>query len=247
MYSSVMSKNAVIKVTKIMTTQSDIALIKLSRDVIFSEDAMPICLPGSTMFPDSAGVVYVAGWGSTAEAMCTTGQYGPDPFTKCASKFKYNSMTINECVSIPNPSYSDTLCKQLVKTMKLKIFPSPGYSQTNIYDEKGKLLTECYNFPENTAGPFGWCSTCQRDAKPDQPGYCGLGPSDNKKEFGRPKATQFWGFCQKQCATYYLRNTPATSVLQDVKLELLGVKECKTMGASMKVMTNIEICAAKQV
>ena len=44
-----------------------------------------------------------------------------------------------------------------------------------------------------------------------------------------------------------MRNTPAQNVLQEVKLELLDVKECKTMAASMKVNTNIEICAAKQV
>jgi hypothetical protein len=68
---------------------------------------------------------------------------------------------------------SNKLCHQLVKAKKLKPFPATGYTQTDIYDEKGKLLTECFAFPSqqlNLGGPYGWCATCNRDAKPGQPG-----------------------------------------------------------------------------
>jgi hypothetical protein len=227
--------------------QSDLALIKLVRDVTFSENAMPICLPGSDLFPDTSGFVYVAGWGSTAESMCTTGEYGPDPYTKCTSPFTYLGMTISNCVNIPSPSVTDKLCSQLVKQKKLNPFPSRGYTQTNIYDEKGKLLTECFSYPGNPAGQYGWCATCQRDAKPGQPGYCGANPTHSEKERGKPKTTKAWGYCQKQCEPFYLKNAPAQTMLQEVKLEVLSQPQCKKMGSSMKVMTNIEICAAKQV
>ena len=98
--------------------QSDLALIKLSKDVTFSKEVMPICLPGSDLFPDTKGFVYVAGWGSTSEATCTTGEYGPDAFTKCQSPFSYMGMTLPNCVNIPSPSSNDKLCSQLVKQKK---------------------------------------------------------------------------------------------------------------------------------
>jgi len=79
------------------------------------------------------------------------------------------------------------------------------------------------------------------------PGYCGTNPKMNEKERGLPKARKGWGYCQKQCAPYYLKNEAAQTVLQEVKLEILKLSDCKKYGASMKVMTNIELCAAKQV
>lgn len=227
--------------------QSDLALIKLSKDVTFSKEVMPICLPGSDLFPDTKGFVYVAGWGSTSEATCTTGEYGPDAFTKCQSPFSYMGMTLPNCVNIPSPSSNDKLCSQLVKQKKLNPFPDKGYTQTDIFDEKGKLLTECFNFPGNPLGPYGWCATCQRDSKPGQPGYCGTSSVVSEKERGKPKPAKGWGYCQKHCAPFYLKNLAAQTVLQEAKLEILKLSECKKLGASMKVKTNIELCAAKQV
>ena len=150
--------------------QSDLALIKLSREVPISRDTMPICLPGSDLFPDTEGFVYVAGWGTTTEASCTTGDFGPDAYTKCVSPFTYKKMTLVNCVNIPSPSSDDKLCNQLMKQRKLNPFPSKGYTQTDIFDESGKLLTECFSYPRNPVGPYGWCATCQKDAKPGQPG-----------------------------------------------------------------------------
>ena len=52
---------------------------------------MPICLPPTEKFPDEKGIVYVAGWGlhheSTKAEDCTTGEKGPDPFSKCKFPF----------------------------------------------------------------------------------------------------------------------------------------------------------------
>jgi len=58
---------------------------------------MPVCLPGSVQFPDTSGIVYVSGWGTQAEVMCTTGEYGPDPYTKCTIPFKYEKLLAGSC------------------------------------------------------------------------------------------------------------------------------------------------------
>ena len=224
------------------------ALVKLSRDVIFSKDAMPICLPGSDQFPDEKGEVHVAGWGMDTEDQCTTGKYGPNPYTRCAPTFIYNDMTINTCVTIPPPSSNIKLCKNLVREMKLSVFPEPGYTQTDIYDEKGQLLTECFNHPIKNEGTHGWCATCNINATRGEPGFCGLGPLMNlESQFARPTNTKGWGFCEKQCSPLYIQNRPAQNMLKEVDLQILSVEECKKMGQSLEVMTDIELCAAKQV
>lgn len=79
------------------------------------------------------------------------------------------------------------------------------------------------------------------------PGYCGSSPKMNEAERGLPKARKGWGYCQKQCAPYFLKNEASQTVLQEVKLEVLKLADCRKFGASMKVMPNIELCAAKQV
>jgi len=41
---------------------------------------------------------------------------------------------------------------------KLSSFPAKTFTQVNIYDENGKILTECFR-QESTKE--GWCGTCQ--------------------------------------------------------------------------------------
>ena len=43
----------------------DLALVEKKRKFAFSDKVMPICLPGGLRFPNTAGVVYAAGWGET--------------------------------------------------------------------------------------------------------------------------------------------------------------------------------------
>ena len=54
---------------------------------------LPICLPGSELFPDEKGEVYVAHWGYVAEENCTTGKYGLilTPFVPQTLNTKINS------------------------------------------------------------------------------------------------------------------------------------------------------------
>ena len=220
------------------------ALIKLSEDVIFSKEVLPICLPGSELFPDEKGEVYVAGWGSLADKNCTTGKYGPNPYTICAPNFKYQNKTYSECAETPSPSSNDLLCQQLVKSNHLTIFPEPGYTQTDIFDASEKLLTTCYNFPLDNKGPYGWCATCQKHAMPGQPGYCGSYPFDNNEEHGIPTAVEGWGYCEKQCSENFTYNQ---ALLQEVQMELLSVDDCKKMTNLSLDILDIELCAAKQV
>ena len=205
---------------------------------------MPICLPGSELFPDEEGQVYVAGWGLNADKYDTSGKYGPDPYTLCAPIFKFNNKTHSGCVNISSPSSSDTLCKKLIKSKNLTSIPEAGYTQTDIFNGKDNLLTTCYNFPINNKRYHGWCSTCQKQARPGQPGYCGLNPFRIKEEQGIPTATKGWGYCEKPGPPYFPDDQ---ALLKEVQLELLSVKECKMMGNSLNVLTDIELCAAKQV
>ena len=216
---------------------------------------MPICLPGSDQFPDEKGEVHVAGWGSDTDDHCTTGKYGPDPYTECTN-FDYQDTIFNECSFLPPPVSTDNkksdknnICLALRRKMKPTTFPELGYTQTDIFDEKDKLLTTCFDFPNFTSGPYGWCATCQRGAKPGQPGYCGMDTitANNVKELGKPTATTGWGYCEKQCHPSYKKRTSDQNMLQEVDLQILRLEDCEKMGQYLKVITDIELCAAKQV
>ena len=87
---------------------------------------MPICLPPSENFPDETGIVYVAGWGlhheSTQEKECTTGDKGPDPFSKCKFPFFLAAsgltMPFNQCLLTNSPSENNKGCKELWRLMR---------------------------------------------------------------------------------------------------------------------------------
>ena len=220
------------------------ALIKISEDVIFSNDVLPICLPESQLFPDEKGKVYVAGWGSVSDSNYTTGKYGPNPYTLCDPNFEYDGETISGCSATPSPTSNDPLCQLLIKSKNFISFPEPGYTQTDIFDQRENILTSCYNFPiNNNEGPYGWCSTCQKDANPGEPGYCGNNPSDNNEDFRKPTADKGWGFCYKRASDYAVNET----LLNEVQLDLVSFEECKEMGSLQSDMLDIELCAAKQV
>ena len=108
--------------------QHDLALIKVAKPIIFSSNIMPICLPPTGKFPDTKGIVHVAGWGLNHESKkkgdCTTNNKGPDPFSKCKFPFviwkEGSTLSINHCVKTKSPSHGDRGCHLLYKTMILK-------------------------------------------------------------------------------------------------------------------------------
>ena len=105
--------------------QHDLALIKVKKRIKFSETIMPICLPPAEKFPDEKGIVYVAGWGlhheSTQELDCTTGDKGPDPFSKCKFPFFLGdtglSLPFHQCLLTKSPSQKNKGCKDLYELM----------------------------------------------------------------------------------------------------------------------------------
>ena len=107
--------------------QYDLALVKVIKPIKFSDQVMPICLPMSTKFPDHKGTVYVAGWGlhheAQEESKCTTGDKGPDPFSKCKFPFFWHtpgSIAFHKCVGTDPPSQHNKGCKELLKLKQRK-------------------------------------------------------------------------------------------------------------------------------
>ena len=95
---------------------------------------MPICLPLSDKFPDEKGIVYVAGWReSTKELDCTTGEYGPDPFSKCKFPFfidNADGVPYNQCLETKSPSRKNKDCQEFYK-MITKRDPTASYLDKN--------------------------------------------------------------------------------------------------------------------
>ena len=126
---------------------------------------MPICLPPTEKFPDVKGIVYVAGWGlhheSTKREDCTTGDKGPDPFSKCKFPFFVNNpgMAFIECMKIKTPSYDNKGCRLLYKMMKGRkgdnvSFLEKGYGRVNTDIHTVKLLFHKLTTMLNTGPDF---------------------------------------------------------------------------------------------
>ena len=128
---------------------------------------MPICLPFTEKFPDVKGIVYVAGWGlhheSTKEKDCTTGDKGPDPFSKCKFPFFTDKMkdvmTFTQCLKTKTPSYDDKGCRMLYKKMikrkgnNVSILDK-GYGRVNTDIHTLKLLIHKLTTMLNTGPAF---------------------------------------------------------------------------------------------
>ena len=128
--------------------QHDLALIKVDKPIKFSEMIMPICLPPTKKFPDEKGIVYVAGWGlhheSTKEEDCTTGDKGPDPFSKCKFPFfiENTSIKFKQCIITKSPSAKNKGCQLLYKMM----IKRKGNNASLIDENYGRVNTNMLKF-----------------------------------------------------------------------------------------------------
>ena len=121
--------------------QHDLALVKVSKPLSFSSKIMPICLPLNEEFPDERGIVYVAGWASSSshEHGCTTGDKGPDPFSKCKFPFFMDNLgagPFNGCLKVKSPSSRNKNCQTIFNLMKKRkgnnvSFLDQGYGRVN--------------------------------------------------------------------------------------------------------------------
>ena len=98
---------------------------------------MPICLPPGDKFPDEKGVVYAAGWGlhheSTKMKDCTTGDKGPDPFSKCKFPFFLGDLNLPfmQCIKTKSPSHGDKSCRSINELMKKRIGNTTSFLDEN--------------------------------------------------------------------------------------------------------------------
>ena len=113
--------------------QHDLALIKVKKPIIFSSKIMPICLPPSVKFPDEKGVVYAAGWGQkeTKAKDCTTGDKGPDPFSRCKFPFFFRNFLLWGCIKTKSPSHGDKSCRSINELMKKRIGNTTSFLDEN--------------------------------------------------------------------------------------------------------------------
>ena len=236
--------------------ENDLALVQLARHVTFSSNILPICLP-TFKSAEPKGSGFVTGWGHRGE--CISTEIGPSPYTKClpiyklkGSKREYSENVLNGyCSQTPTPSTYDKMCTLLINQTELAPFPAPGYVQTNIYDETGKLLTEC--FPRHV-GKNGWCATCRTDALGEEPGFCGDNPPNGGTYF--VETDKDWGACGESCnpskqnsnGEWTENQMPFWNQnLNEVKLHILPQRECVRLCNISTINTNIEICASTRV
>ena len=105
---------------------------------------MPICLPPGDKFPDVKGVVYAAGWElhheSTKEKDCTTGDKGPDPFSKCKFPFFIGGLSVpfTQCMKTKSPSQKDKSCRSIYKLMKKR----KGNTTSFLDENYGRVNTD---------------------------------------------------------------------------------------------------------
>ena len=100
---------------------------------------MPICLPPTDKFPDEKGIVYVSGWRSSKDLGCTTGENGPDPFSKCKFPFfidEIRGLRFNHCLRTKSPSAMNKDCKELYNLMIKR-----NGNTTSFLDNYGRVNT----------------------------------------------------------------------------------------------------------
>ena len=100
---------------------------------------MPICLPPTDKFPDEKGIVYVAGWRSSKDLDCTTGENGPDPFSKCKFPYEFRGLRFNNCLKSKSPSAMNKDCKELYNLMRKR-----NGNNTNFLDNYERVKSTQY-------------------------------------------------------------------------------------------------------
>ena len=76
-----------------------------------------------------------------------------------------------------------------------------SFLQTDLLDPKNKkIMDSCFDPTDGGKDLFGWCATCDADAKRGQRGYCGPGETSREEDAPiiNPNSTN-WGFCHKDC------------------------------------------------
>ena len=75
------------------------------------------------------------------------------------------------------------------------------FLQTDLLDPKNKeIMDSCFDPTDGGKDLFGWCATCDADAKRGQRGYCGPGETNREEDAPIIQSNSTnWGFCHKDC------------------------------------------------
>ena len=213
----------------------DLALVRMKKEITFSDKVMPICLPGGPKFPDSKGEVFVAG-SSCGYKYCKTDNEGPTPYTKCKFPFEYGNIHFHTCAFTSSPSSLNKDCMNLLKSLNATDrteFPQKGYSRVDIWNRQRKLkLASCYKMDK---GDNGWCATCDPTAKIGTREYCG---DEKHIPVMYPNSTN-WGFCSKEC-TYY-GDPRSRDTKCETRMNIVPSRMCQRLGSNRR-----KVCARHQ-
>ena len=100
------------------------------------------------------------------------------------------------------------------------------FSQTDLLDPKNKkIMDSCFDPTVGGKDSFGWCATCDPDAKKGQRGYCGPGETSREEEAPiiLPNSTN-WGFCHTECRR---RNGDEKMLQARVQLHFISIRHSK--------------------
>jgi len=106
--------------------------------------------------------------------------------------------------------------------------------------------SHCF-MPVKEEESFGWCATCNPDAKRGEPGFCSDEFEVTNEEIARPGMNKGWGFCSKNCGESIF----ALKKLMGAQFTVLSDERCQRSGNRIKngqVVNNVnvktELCAA---
>merc|ERR1711915_188018 len=183
---------------------NDLVLIHLAPEVLHKPLGYlaPICLPDPSKpdLPEKEPVeMFYTGYGDRMIGRCVTNKKGPEKYKtcghepgcihtakKCELRFVYKNEVRYECLKRPTPSFYNSVCRHVLKSIGLRDFKKESY----VFNKNGSLNTTCYPFFIKKEEK-GWCAT--RDP--------------HEAEDSEPEPTFGWGYCgddefQAQCNTY---------------------------------------------
>jgi len=150
----------------------DIALLKLTEPVKFTEFIKPICLPLLANDMDlelqtSNNKMYVAGWGRSINYKCITDGKGPAKHIQCKS----------QCITDkPNPGADDPICTEFFDSKN----ETQEWDMFRVLEDKEDRV--CIK----TNKQYPWCNTYRRGTIQQKWGFCSKACGLNPKNVSTP-------------------------------------------------------------
>jgi len=230
--------------------KNDILMMNLRNPFNFSSLIMPICLPQEDFDEDENLEAYILGFNfylhnkvPDTDKCVTVG--GPRQ-EKCKHFVRKDDDTVIKGCSFLG-TYRAPECIELMKfmnwthllpddldrvTVEFNVSQIPEDQRKSRFAGFKKELASIDCFDE-TPGQYGWCGTCQSEAKKGERGYCGPdqaveGDDLYEAELSRPSEFGGWGFCDKLCQTSQNPGFRGEPVLLETMRLVKDHDECKS-------------------